>query len=182
MMIQIQGKVVYENGDIVAFDGRAVDKSWLRKDRVIEILKDPFPCSNGDEFAVKVWNDDLGYEFHSCDEFNVFMRGGIMRYFKITTEGDCEGRSTKELCIVKAKNKQQAIAYCIRNGIKPYYDYYIEPLKVEDAMDCQYSDFDVYISGMGKVSYRTPEAIKREIKKKEALAKLTREEREILGL
>ena len=55
--------------------------------------------------------------------------------YKATTEGDCEGRTTRTLGIFKANSKLQVIEYLVANNIKPCYDYKVEEIDVLDISD-----------------------------------------------
>ena len=55
--------------------------------------------------------------------------------YKATTEGDCEGRTTRTLGVFKANSKQQVIEYLVTNNIKPYYSYKVEEIDVLDISD-----------------------------------------------
>ena len=101
--------------------------------------------------------------------------------YKATTEGDCEGRSTKTLGIFKANSKLQVIEYLVANNIKPYYDYMVEEIDVLDISDTKI----IYVSETIEDSYGVIKFIldterKAELDKQQliisALGKLTDEE------
>ena len=101
--------------------------------------------------------------------------------YKATTEGDCEGRSTKTLGIFKANNKLQVIEYLVANNIKPCYDYKVEEIDVLDISDTKI----IYVSEIiedsyGRIKFILDTERKAELEKhqliKSALGKLTDEE------
>lgn len=105
------------------------------------------------------------------------MKGNI-EVIQLTTEGDCEGRSTKSLGMFIG-NIDQIITYCLENGIKPYYNYSYKCVTITDVSDV----IPKVITSNGKygtVGYKVAEDFVD--KRTQALAKLTDEERTLLGL
>lgn len=49
-----------------------------------------------------------------------------MPIYHVTTEGDCEGRSTRDLGYVEANSPEHAVKYLKSIGDHEYYDYYVE--------------------------------------------------------
>ena len=105
--------------------------------------------------------------------------------YKATTEGDCEGRSTKTLGLFKANSKLQVIEYLVTNDIQPYYDYKIEEIEVIDIAELKVN----YVADIIEEKYGTVKVVlnagkQAELEKqlliKSALGKLT--DKEILAL
>lgn len=101
--------------------------------------------------------------------------------YKATTEGDCEGRSTKTLGIFKANSKLQVIEYLVTNNIKPYYGYKVEELDVLDISDIKVT----YVADITEGRYGTIKVVldserQAELERQQliisALGKLTDEE------
>ena len=101
--------------------------------------------------------------------------------YKATTEGDCEGRTTRTLGIFKANSKLQVIEYLVANNIKPYYGYMVEEIDVLDISDTKV----IYVADIREERYSTIKVIlnsehQSELEKqqliKSALGKLTDEE------
>lgn len=99
---------------------------------------------------------------------------------ELRTQGDCEGKSTSTVGIFIG-SIDQIITYCIKNNIKPYYNFYCNLVKLTDVSDIS-PEVKVTIDNIGYLSYSTPEKLEKEAKKQEALNKLTEEERVLLGL
>lgn len=49
-----------------------------------------------------------------------------MPIYKVTTEDDCEGRSTKHLAYVEADSPEHAVKYLKSIGVHEYYEYYVD--------------------------------------------------------
>lgn len=49
-----------------------------------------------------------------------------MPIYHVTTEGDCEGRSTRDLGYVEANSPEHAVKYLKSIGVHEYYDYHVE--------------------------------------------------------
>ena len=101
--------------------------------------------------------------------------------YKATTEGDCEGRTTRTLGIFKANSKLQVIEHLVTNNIKPYYGYMVEEIDVLDISDTKV----IYVADIIEERYSTIKVIlnsehQSELEKqqliKSALGKLTDEE------
>lgn len=105
--------------------------------------------------------------------------------YKATTEGDCEGRSTKTLGLFKANSKLQVIEYLVTNGIKPSYDYKIEEIKVEDISELKVNYVaDIIEEQFGRIKVvlnsERQAKLEQDLLIKTALSKLT--DKEILAL
>lgn len=74
----------------------------------------------------------------------------IMKAYKLTTEGDCEGRSTKELGIFIG-TPEQIVQYAQDNNIKKYYQYALTPIDIIDVTNVT-TDKKVNISSYGTVT------------------------------
>ena len=105
--------------------------------------------------------------------------------YKATTEGDCEGRTTRTLGIFKANSKLQVIEYLVANNIKPCYDYKVEEIDVLDISDTKI----IYVSetiedSYGRIKFILDTEWKAELERQQliisALGKLT--DKEILAL
>lgn len=53
-----------------------------------------------------------------------------MTLYHVTTEGDCEGRSTRDLGYVEAESPEHAIKYLHSIGKYAYYEYSIHEVEV----------------------------------------------------
>ena len=105
--------------------------------------------------------------------------------YKATTEGDCEGRSTKTLGLFKANSKLQVIEYLVTNGIKPTYDYKIEEVDVLDISDLKVNYVaDIVEEQFGRIKVvlnaEREAQLEKDLLIKSALGKLT--DKEILAL
>lgn len=100
--------------------------------------------------------------------------------YRITTEGDCEGRSTKDLGIYEG-TLEQIITYMTVKGIKPYYNYCATPIQV---VNCNGIIPEVIVNSdnLGYLSVKTLGDLQQRVAKEAALAKLSKEERALLGL
>lgn len=99
---------------------------------------------------------------------------------KITTEGDCEGKSIKTVGLFKG-SVDQIITYLISNNIKPYYGFYADKIDITDCSEIS-PEVEVTKGSYGKLVYTTPESLKFQVARSEALSKLTSAERKLLGL
>jgi hypothetical protein len=98
----------------------------------------------------------------------------------LITQGDCEGRSTKTIgTFIGTIN--QIITYCIKNNIEPYYNFSSYNANIIDVSSIK-EEVNVIIREYGRIDYKTPEKLAKEAKRKEALSKLTDEEKRLLGL
>lgn len=102
-------------------------------------------------------------------------------FYKATTEGDCEGRSTKTLGIFKANSKLQVIEHLVTNNIKPCYSYKVEELDILDISDTKVT----YVADIIEEKYGTIKVVlnserqaelERQLLIKTALGKLTDKE------
>ena len=105
--------------------------------------------------------------------------------YKATTEGDCEGRTTRTLGIFKANSKLQVIEYLVTNNIKPCYDYKVEEIDVLDISDTKITHVaDIIEDSYGRIKVVLNAERQAELEKqqliKSALGKLT--DKEILAL
>lgn len=103
-----------------------------------------------------------------------------MTIYRLTTEGDCEGRTTTTLGYFEG-TLDQIVSYCIKNGISPYYNFKAELI---DVRNCQNTRPIVSVTqcDYGILQYKTTEEARKELDKANALAKLTAQERKLLGL
>ena len=65
-----------------------------------------------------------------------------METWILTTEGDCEGRSTRELGTFRG-SKEQIMQYCIDTGLKPYYSFSLK--KASPIIDVSNIDTDLAV-------------------------------------
>ena len=105
--------------------------------------------------------------------------------YKATTEGDCEGRTTRTLGIFKANSKLQVIEYLVTNNIKPCYNYKVEEIDVLDISDTKVTYVaDIIEEDYGRIKFILATERKAELEKQQliisALGKLT--DKEILAL
>lgn len=98
----------------------------------------------------------------------------------VTTEGDCEGRTTKTLGTFIG-TPEQAIHYCRMNGLDPYYNYRVKPLDCIDVANIN-TNIVLEIDTWGKVTSKPDPILEEEVKKQRALAKLSEEDKIALGL
>jgi hypothetical protein len=103
-----------------------------------------------------------------------------MKVIQITTEGDCEGRSTKVVGLFTG-SIEQIITHLVANNIKPYYTFNQKEIEVIDCSKVQ-PKVSVSKDCYGRLEYKTSEDLQREADKAKALAKLTKEERQLLGI
>src|SRR5690554_6700677 len=100
-------------------------------------------------------------------------------YYKVTTQGDDEGRTTNIIGYFKGTPNQIA-TWLQQNNIKPYYYSNFEDIKenpVQDVSQLQ-EQAQVVFESYGRVKILTSEELEKEIKKNNALAKLTDEEKD----
>ena len=98
----------------------------------------------------------------------------------LTTEGDCEGRSTKNLGRFIGTN-EQIIQYCVDNNIKPYYDFRIDDSEVIDVSGIK-TNIIVTEGQWGKISYTLTEEDKKAVAINTAMSKVSKEDLIALGL
>ena len=101
--------------------------------------------------------------------------------YKATTEGDCEGRTTRTLGIFKANSKLQVIEYLVTNNIKPCYDYKVEEIDVLDISDTKITHVaDIIEEDYGRIKVVLNAERQAELERQQliisALGKLTDEE------
>lgn len=101
--------------------------------------------------------------------------------YKATTEGDCEGRSTRTLGVFKANSKLQVIEYLVINNIKPCYTYMVEEINVLDITDTKVTHVsDIIEDSYGRIDVVLNSERQAELEKqqliKSALGKLTDKE------
>lgn len=102
------------------------------------------------------------------------------RVIKVTTEGDCEGHSTREVGLFTGE-LNQIVTHLLNIGEKPYYNFKVENVWITDcSLVCP--DVVVTYDRWGKITYETKEQSEVRLAKEKALAKLSPEERELLGL
>lgn len=99
----------------------------------------------------------------------------------LTTEGDCEGRSTRTVGYFIGTT-EQIITYCIEKDIKPEYHFRTKTFNVVDCSNV-IPRVSCSVSSFGSIEYKS---IKQYDKEQEtinkALAKLSPEEKKLLGL
>ena len=98
---------------------------------------------------------------------------------KLSTEGDCEGRSTKDLGLFNG-TIEQVVSYCVRNNIKPYYNFRYRAPLVIDVSD-EIVTVNVEHQPHGAISYDMKDGVT-EDKYQKAMSKLTPEDKILLGL
>jgi hypothetical protein len=103
------------------------------------------------------------------------------KHYILTTEGDCEGRTTRTLGHFYG-TPEKIIAYALENNLKEYYKYGLKEVDTIDVSNHKTNGIVAEIGHYGVVSYKTDEDFKKELKRKSALNKLTPEERNLLGL
>lgn len=101
--------------------------------------------------------------------------------YKATTEGDCEGRSTRTLGIFQANSKLQVIEYLVANNIKPYYKYQVDEVEVKDIQDIEIKYVaDIIEEQYGGIQVVLNAELAAELKRKQlissSMGKLTKEE------
>lgn len=78
-----------------------------------------------------------------------------MRIYHVTTEGDCEGRSTRDLGYVEANSPEHAVKYLKSIGLDEYYDYYVEEVIVDLVRKAPPEETLVmWIADLSKYGYR----------------------------
>ncbi|BAV80976.1 hypothetical protein [Vibrio phage RYC] len=101
-------------------------------------------------------------------------------YYELTTEGDCEGRTTRHLGNFYG-TPEQIVEHALENGLDKTYTYY---LKCKDIVDVSKKQptISVDVDRLGCISYETNEQIRLKAMRNAALSKLSDEERKVLGL
>jgi hypothetical protein len=100
---------------------------------------------------------------------------------KLSTEGDCEGRSTEDLGLFNG-TIEQVVSYCVRNSIKPYYKFTYKTPCVIDVTD-EIVTVNIKHQSYGAILYDIKEGVVcLQDKYQKALSKLTPEDKILLGL
>lgn len=104
-------------------------------------------------------------------------------YWKLRTEGDCEGRTMKTIGYFYG-NVDQIATYITENNMSPYYHWELTKVDppVTDVSNVVPHCTGYISSTFGKFEIRTSEEVRKMAAKKAALAKLSSEEKELLGL
>lgn len=116
----------------------------------------------------------------------------MKKIIKLTTEGDVEGRTTKNIGYFLG-SLDQIITYCILNNIHPVYSFSAEKInlidvtdvtpKVKVAMEELWKNQDDYIGKLAIIKFQgVSEDLEKESKINNALSKLTDEEKKLLNL
>lgn len=103
-----------------------------------------------------------------------------MNIIKLTTEGDCEGRTTKTVGHFIG-TIEQVMTYCIGNNIKPYYNFQKNTVEVVDCSSIV-AKVQVKEDNLGYVTCTTDKDLEKQAVINSALAKLSKEEKELLVL
>lgn len=101
--------------------------------------------------------------------------------FKITTEGDCEGRSTRTVGFFLAFNLDQVVSYLHKKGIKPYYSFNASVVDIADVSS-ESCTVKCRLGTYGQVIVEKSEEEKKAALLKSALSKLTADEKIALGI
>lgn len=104
----------------------------------------------------------------------------MSKIIKLTTEGDCEGRSTETVGYFQG-SIEQIITYCVLNNIKPFY-YFCQD--IVDVIDCRNIEPKVVVAEdkYRRISYKTTEDLQKQAEINKVLSKLSDKEKELLGL
>jgi hypothetical protein len=107
--------------------------------------------------------------------------------YKATTEGDCEGRTTRLLGFFHANSKLQVVEHLVVNDIKPYYKYKVELVEARDIrnlkVDYVHSVIeDKYCNIQVKLKSEREDELQRRLIYSTAVNKLTEKEKEVLGI
>jgi len=86
-----------------------------------------------------------------------------MKVTQITTEGDCEGLSTKVVGLFTG-SIEQIITYLVANNIKPYYHFKQSFIEVVDCSKVQ-AKVSVSEGSYGRLEYETSEDLQKEADK-----------------
>ena len=103
-----------------------------------------------------------------------------MNIIKLTTEGDCEGRTIKTVGYF-AGTIEQVITYCVANNIKPYYNFQKNTVEVIDCSSL-ITKVQVKEDNLGYIKYTTDKDLEKQAAINAALSKLTDKEKELLGI
>lgn len=104
----------------------------------------------------------------------------MSKIIKLTTEGDCEGRSTQTVGYFQG-TIEQIITYCVLNNIEPYYNF---KQSFIDVVDCSNIEPKVVVTEdqYRRINYKTTEDVQKQVEINKALSKLSDKEKELLGL
>lgn len=80
------------------------------------------------------------------------------KIIKLTTEGDCEGRTTSTVGLFLG-SLDQVITYCIENNIKPYYHFGVSSQTIIDVSNVV-PKVTTSIGSYGRIQYSNPEELK----------------------
>jgi len=106
-----------------------------------------------------------------------------LRTFRVTTNDDCEGKTSKHIGYFKAFSLEQIAEYIVENDIQYTYDYYIDTV---DVIDVSHNEV-IYVASAvrgryGRIDVVIRESLKKEYQATKGLAKLTVDEKKALGL
>lgn len=103
-----------------------------------------------------------------------------MNIIKLTTEGDCEGRTTKTVGYFVG-TIEQVITYCVANNIKPCYNF---QKNIVEVIDCSSLTAKIQVKedDYGYIKYKTDKDLEKQAAINAALSKLTDKEKELLGV
>lgn len=102
------------------------------------------------------------------------------KVIKVTTEGDYQSISTREVGLFTGE-LNQIITHLINIGEKPYFNFKVENVWITDCSLVE-PTLTVTYDRWGKITYETKEQSEIRLAKEKALAKLSPEERKLLGL
>lgn len=110
----------------------------------------------------------------------------MTEYYRIMTENDEEGRTQRTVGIFRGGTDQIA-AYLTVNNIKPYYHFFVENISIIDVTNQDVKMLEsVEVNKYSGLNIKIKPEYEAEVTRMRALAtirsKLTREERELLGL
>lgn len=103
-----------------------------------------------------------------------------IKIIEVATEYNIQGTPAKTLGLFIG-SIDQAVEYCYNNGLKATYNYFINNIEVIDVSDLTVKGRTV-AGFYNTVKYYTPEEVLKEKKCMEAMAKLSDEDKELLGL
>lgn len=101
---------------------------------------------------------------------------------KITTEGDCEGRTTREVGLFLG-SIEQIMYHCYINNIKPEYHFKQHSVNVTDCTDLAVpKSFKVTTDHYNRLEIKADPETCLEMSKQAALSKLNYKDKKVLGL